>query len=144
MKRPASAGAPKPAAPEAAAPEAALAAPNVPVPHEIDVPTLANMYTKCVTSLDGLIDDGSQKGKALYSYQRKTHVFQVMDVKTKRVMVQTTDKQYSTRDGAKQAIYVLRYVYERGATKEHLQQCKAMGWIHEVKCGKLSLGGQGV
>ncbi len=144
MKRPASAGAPKPAAPEAAAPEAALAAPNVPVPHEIDVPTLANMYTKCVTSLDGLIDDGSQKGKVQYSYQRKTHAFQVMDVKTKRVIVQTTDKQYSTRDRAKQAISVLRYVYGRGATKEHLQQCKAMGWIHEVKCGKLSLGGQGV
>lgn len=77
------------------------------------------------------------KSLLVCSWQRETWVFQVKDSVSKLVVVQTSDRQFGTKQQACLIGMVLLALYDAGADKEALQNLKTTG-VFGVKCGKAS------
>ena len=133
LKRPAAAAA------AAVAPAVAAVAPVVAAGLASDIgqplQTHKVLLLKCVEACeDAPRPAGCSAGKVVASFQRGTRVFQIQDMKSRKMVCMTSDKQFGCAEEASRAADVLAELYTLGCTSEDLQRCKLKGALG-VTCG---------
>ena len=78
-------------------------------------------------------------GRKTLSFQRGTHIFQIKDVETSRVVCQVTDKQMGSKERMVTAGDALLHMWNAGATQADLVRCKQTGCLFGIACGRKSV-----